>query len=93
MMRSGRHASAQEREAWRKRWRAFLLPHWKRLENQVLDEREARVLALRLGIVGDVGLSHSVIARRLHLSSGSISVIEKRALMKVRATLNTTEAT
>lgn len=88
MSGAGRRSSAREREAWRRRYRAFVAPHWRRITAEVLESREAKVLSLRLGIVSDVGLSHEQIARRLHLTSGSISKIEKRALTKVLAALH-----
>lgn len=88
----GRRKSAKDREAWRKRWRAFLLPHWKRLSTDVLDAREAKVVALRLGIASDVGLAHGAIARRLHITGASIARIETEALAKIRGALQLEDA-
>lgn len=85
---SGRHASAKRREAWRARWRAFLAPQWRRIVGEVLDAQEARVLSLRLGIVSDVGLPQSAIARRLHVTAPTVATIEHRAIEKVRRALN-----
>jgi DNA-directed RNA polymerase sigma subunit (sigma70/sigma32) len=85
---TGSRTSARVREAWRKRWRAFLAPHWKRLAREVLDPREAKVLGLRLGMISDVGLAQRQIARRLHVGDATIAHIEKRALAKVTAALN-----
>jgi DNA-directed RNA polymerase sigma subunit (sigma70/sigma32) len=85
---TGKHTSARSREAWRKRWRTLLTPRWRELARDVLTDREAKVLGLRLGIVSDVGLTHAQIGRRLHCASNTIARIEKRAIATVTAALN-----
>lgn len=83
-----KHKSAVAREAWRQRWRPFVLGQWKHLSTEVLEAREARVLGLRLGLVSNVALSHRQIARRMHTSSTTIATLERRAIAKVTAALH-----
>lgn len=78
--------SAPAREAARQRWRTLLAPRWPQLR-RLLSEREARVLSLRLGLVG-APLTQERVARRLGLAVGSIAPIEKRGLAKIRAVLD-----
>lgn len=79
--------SRNTREQERSRWRSRIVPHWPRLEREVLTEEEAKVLSLRLGVVSDVGLTQRQIARRLHVCEHSIANIERRAVAKVRAAI------
>ena len=79
---SASHRSARNREADRRVLRDRLLPAWTRLRRDVLSEREALVLSLRVGIVSDRPFTHEVIARRLQLSKASIVKIERGALRK-----------
>ena len=81
--------SARERESLRKRSRAFLAPHWRRLKSEYLTTDEATVLGLRLGIASDVAVPQTTIARRLHVSSMTVAMIERRALGKCRRVLRT----
>jgi len=87
VVRVNRSVGAAAREDERRRWRASILPHWRRLEREVLTAREAKVLSLRLGLVNDFALSQERIARRLHLSHRTIANIERQAEVKVREAL------
>ena len=75
------------REVKRQALRAALVAEWRRLKRDVLSEREALVLNLRVGLSGGP-LTQEATARRLGLAVGSIAPNEKRALAKTTAALN-----
>lgn len=77
-----RSVSASTREQERRRWRSRIVPHWRRLEREVLTPEGTKVLRLRLGVVSDVRLTQRKVARRLHICEHSIVNIERRAFAK-----------
>lgn len=60
---------------------------WPRLSRAVLTDREARILALRIGIVNNSPTPHRILARRFDLSQVRTSVIECEARAKLIAAL------
>ena len=55
--------------------------------NQVLDEREKKVLLNRYGIFGRCPKTQREVAASLGISRSYVSRIEKRALLKLREAL------
>lgn len=55
--------------------------------DQVLDEREAKIINLRYGLNGDVPLTQRETAEKCGISRSYVSRIEKRALDKLRSAL------
>jgi len=82
----GERLTTAAREASRRRWRAFLKPHWPTIKTR-LTANEARVLELRLGIGSDVPVTQAQIVRRLQLSIVTVSKLEKSARRKAIAVL------
>jgi predicted DNA-binding protein (UPF0251 family) len=82
------HHSGAVRARERERWAAFIRPHWKALSSDgTLEKLEATILSLRLGLVSDHVLTHVQIARRFHISHGTVARIERDARAKVIAAL------
>jgi DNA-directed RNA polymerase sigma subunit (sigma70/sigma32) len=78
---------AEEIERKRQRWRAFLVPHWKRLSAEVLTRQERVIVDLRLGITSNTPLTYAAIGRRFDRHPYWIAELERRALAKIRAAL------
>jgi DNA-directed RNA polymerase sigma subunit (sigma70/sigma32) len=83
-------ASLIAREAARQRLRALCQPAAARLQS-VLTPREQMILFLRLGVVSDVPVTQTQIARRLDCSPGHVATLEKHARQKVAALFNLEE--
>lgn len=57
------------------------------LFNEVLDDREQQVIALRYGLYDNQELTQKEISNLLHISRSYVSRIEKKALLKLRSAL------
>ena len=58
-----------------------------RIIRQVLDPRERQIIVLRYGLANSVPLPQRLVAKKLNISRSYVSRIEKRALAKLRAAM------
>lgn len=58
-----------------------------RIIRQVLDPRERQIIVLRYGLANSVPLPQRLVAKKLNISRSYVSRIEKKALAKLRAAM------
>lgn len=66
--------------------------HLKQAITAALDEREIKVLTLRYGLFGDRPLTQREVANVLNISRSYVSRIEKKALLKLRKSFDSSSA-